>query len=132
MDWFRARKTREKSVDSEGKKLRQLAYSMLVDLPYTHWKLADSISSTRVTAFERSAIQTVLESGKHVKIVRRVCRPQLGAPSGLNAEPEYSRRYEFFIDRILMGHEEYFDAQDPLDHLAKLFEDIYPKLTTHG
>ena len=137
MEWFRKRKTSQQSPsqpsDSEGKKIRKLAYAMLVDVPTTQWKSAESnLPGRAVMAFERTAIHTVLDSGKQIKIVRRVRRRSVGAQALSNPTPKYYRRYEFFVDRILMGHEEYPNENTPLEYLGKLFEDIYPRIMDGG
>ena len=130
MELFQARKVNSKPGDTEGTKIRQLAYTMLVDVPFTQWKVIEASSSKRsnVLPFERVTIITVLENGKQIKIVRCECRKSAGSKTSKNSRLPYYRRYEFFIERILMGHEDYQDEQEQLEYLGSIFEKVYTSL----
>ncbi len=130
MEWFRSRKTTQIPSDSEGKKMRQMAYAMLVNLPITQWKVDDSVSQGRPSLqFARTSISTMLENGTQVKIVRRVRLLKDGPQSQANPTLTFYRRYELFLDRILMGHENYPDKQATLENLGLIFESVIVKLT---
>jgi hypothetical protein len=129
MEWFRARKASRKSSDPEGKKMRQLAYSLLADLPATQWKLSGANSPNQSTLhFKRMAIRTVLENGREMKLVRRVSRNDGEAQPLANTPMADIRRYEFYMDRILMADEEYTQDDIALDYLGTLFEHVVSQL----
>jgi hypothetical protein len=129
MDWFRARKANRKASDHEGKKMRQLAYSLLADVPSTQWKLSGANSPNQsIKHFKRMAIRTVLENGREMKLVRQLSQQDEKAQPLSDSPTTDCRRYELYMDRILMADEEYTQDDTALEYLGTIFEHVYSQL----